>query len=468
MAARWGVESEPGRGAMFWFTLPLSDHEPISRQVRRAREAKQPTRSIVTPDVHLETPVTPSAVSGAATILVVDDEPVNLQVLVNQLGRLDYHVVTALSGPDAMDLMERGLRPDLVLLDVMMPIMSGYDVCRKLREEFSATELPVVMLTAKTRTTDVVAGLQVGANDYVTKPFSSDELVVRIRTHLQLAKVNSAIARFVPADFLRLLGRDSLVEVRLGDNIERVMSVLFSDIRGFTTISEKLTPEANFRFINSYLGHMEPVIVRNRGFIDKYIGDAIMALFDNRADDAVRAGLGMLQVLNGLNPARIAAGEYPLRVGIGINTGRLMLGTVGGEHHMNSTVVSDAVNVASRMEGLTKRYNAGIIISEETMKALADPGIYRIRRLDSVRVHGKEDPVTVYEVYDADPPDQVEGKMRTQQIFEEAVALFHGREIGKAQRLFERCLALHPTEPASQQYLDRCRKIQMQFMGMEY
>lgn len=142
------------------------------------------------------------------------------------------------------------------------------------------------------------------------------------------------------------------------------MSVLFANIRSFTSLSEKMTPADNFKFINAYLSRMQPVINQHHGFIDKYIGDAIMALFSGDADNAVQAGIAMLQKLAEYNQSRQRSGYVPIQIGIGINTGLLMLGTVGGEERMDGTVISDAVNRASRIEGMTKMYGATLLITE--------------------------------------------------------------------------------------------------------
>ena len=173
------------------------------------------------------------------------------------------------------------------------------------------------------------------------------------RTIIDLKDTNISIERFVPHAFLAIVGKPSIVEVELGDNKRRNMTILFSDIRNFTTLSERMTPDENFAFINAYLERMGPVIRDHNGFIDKYIGDAIMALFES-ADDALRAGLGMLETLEAFNAERRAAGQTPIGIGIGINTGILMMGTIGEKHRMDGTVISDAVNLASRIESLTK------------------------------------------------------------------------------------------------------------------
>ncbi len=154
------------------------------------------------------------------------------------------------------------------------------------------------------------------------------------------------------------------------------MSILFADIRDFTTLSERMTPEENFKFINAYLSHMEPAILDNNGFIDKYIGDAIMALFSRSADDAIKAGIDMLHRLAKYNTKRTNPERPPIQIGIGINTGSLMLGTVGGQTRMDGTVIGDAVNLASRLEALTKHYGVSLLISHHTFQCLRHPVEY--------------------------------------------------------------------------------------------
>src|SRR5262249_55024747 len=198
------------------------------------------------------------------------------------------------------------------------------------------------------------------------------------KTILDLKRTNLSIERFVPQAFLSIVGKPSIVDVELGDNKQEDMSILFSDIRSFTTLSEAMTPDENFAFINDYLERMGPVIRTHNGFIDKYIGDAIMALFAN-ADDALRAGLAMLDALAAFNADRQSAGQPAIAIGVGINTGSLMLGTIGERHRMDGTVISDAVNLAARVESLTKDYREPLLISEYTYQRLANPTVYDVR-----------------------------------------------------------------------------------------
>ncbi len=391
-------------------------------------------------------------------VLIVDDEPVNLQVLVNYLSLQNYSITQASNGQEALNLVANGFKPDLILLDVMMPKMTGYEVCKKLREHFPASELPVLMLTAKNQVSDMVEGFDNGANDYLSKPISKNELIARIKTHMKLAKINLAYGRFVPYEFLRMLHKESILDVKLGDQLKRKMSILFSDIRDFTSMSELMTPEETFQFINDYLSCLEPAIVEHGGFIDKYIGDAIMALFSQSADDAVKAGISMLTRLEEYNQNRIQAGKIPIKIGIGINTGDLMLGTVGGKDRMDGTVIGDAVNLASRLEGLTKNYRVSLLVSHQTFLKLENPNDYAIRLIDRVQVKGKSEMVTVFEVFDADPPEIKAAKLLTQSAFEQAIFLYNQQQYREAAELLEDCLSKNPGDRAFEVYLERIQQ----------
>ncbi len=277
------------------------------------------------------------------------------------------------------------------------------------------------------------------------------------RLYKNMTELNQAYARFVPREFLECLAKESIIEVKLGDQIQKEMSVLFSDIRDFTTLSESMTPADNFKFINAYLSRMEPAINENKGFIDKYIGDAIMALFSNSADDAVKAGISMLQRLADYNQHRVQHGYIPIQIGIGINTGYLMLGTVGGHNRMDGTVISDAVNLASRIESLTKNYYVSLLITHHTFLRLQDSNQYGMRLIDQVKVKGKSENVSIFEVFDADLPEVREGKLLTKTTFEEGLVLFNMRNFSGAAQRFADCLRQNPSDRVSQIYLDRCR-----------
>ena len=402
------VSSKVGIGSQFTFSLPISQNQYVERKqlsatVRQSLVSRTNDRQLIT-----NTTLAPSFNNNSllddregqensrVKILIVDDEALNIQVLANNLLLENYALAKASSGREALALLETGYKPDLILLDLMMPRMTGYEVCEKIREKFTAIEVPIVMLTAKNQVSDLVQGFNAGANDFLTKPFVKNELLARIKTHIRLAKINAAYGRFVPHDFLRFLGHESIVDVRLGDQIQKEMTVLFSDIRSFTTISEAMTPQENFNFINSYLSRVNPVIRAHQGFIDKYIGDAIMALFPESADDAVRAAVEMQKQVIIYNQDRQLSNHPPITIGIGLHAGTLMLGTIGEEERMESTVIADAVNLASRLEGLTKVYGAGILVSGSILERLGKREKYMCRFVDRVTVKGKEAAVSVY------------------------------------------------------------------------
>ncbi|MGK5091209.1 transporter substrate-binding domain-containing protein [Deltaproteobacteria bacterium TL4] len=272
-----------------------------------------------------------------------------------------------------------------------------------------------------------------------------------------LSYTSESFQRFVPRDFLEHLQRESILEVELGDHTQLTMSVLFSDIRSFTTLSESMSPEENFKFINSYLGRIAPIIRNNHGFIDKYIGDAIMALFGNEADDAVQGAIDMLHELEDYNQGRKGAGYSAIKIGIGINTGELMLGTVGEAGRMEGTVISDSVNLASRVEGMTKMYGVAILITERTVHSLRNPSKYALRVIDRVKVKGKTEPVTIYEVFDCDPPQIKALKLATQARFEKAIALYSAHEFEKAEQIFQACYNENPDDHSIKVYIDRCQ-----------
>lgn len=212
-----------------------------------------------------------------------------------------------------------------------------------------------------------------------------------------LTRINTALGRFIPGAVLGFLDKESIVDVELGDHCEKSMSVMFADIRDFTQLSESMSPEENFRFINSYLRRMGPVVRRHGGFVDKYLGDGILALFPGEPRQAVDAALALRDALDEYNGHRNKSGYPAIRMGIGIHRGPLMLGTIGENERMDSTVISDTVNAASRLEGLTKKFQKDILVSGETVEALGDEVAgYRLEFVEEETVKGRSRPLRVY------------------------------------------------------------------------
>ena len=265
-----------------------------------------------------------------------------------------------------------------------------------------------------------------------------------------------AISRFVPKQFLSFLKREDITSVELGDAVLKDMAVLFSDIRGFTSLSEGMTPDENFQFINTYLEFVEPSVDAHDGFVDKFIGDAIMALFPDGADKAVAAAIDMRRRLGDFNLHQKEQGLKPIDTGIGIHCGDLMLGTVGSKQRLDTTVIGDNVNLASRLEGLNKLFSTSIIISESVYTDLYDPEAYCLRQIDMVQVRGKNIPVTIYEVFDADPAAIKEKKFATKASLQQALAYIKDGNFKKAKSLLKQCLDIYPEDKAAQKLLEQC------------
>jgi two-component system sensor histidine kinase ChiS len=419
-------------------------------------------------------------------ILLVDDNPTNLQLLFETLDGRGYKLLIAKDGKTALSIARKAL-PNLILLDIMMPEIDGYEVCRRLKADPATAEIPVIFLSALTDTKDKVQGLDLGAVDYVTKPFQPEEVIARVNTHLtvyrlkkaldeknkelqeanelleervkkrtaQLQELNTAYQRFVPREFLNLLAKESILDVILGDQTAQQMTVLFSDIRGWTTLSEKMTAQESFNFINAFLSRVSPVINAHRGFVDNFQGDGMMALFPESADDGVQAAIAMHAAVSEYNKDRKKKGFQPIGIGVGLHIGDLMLGIIGHEERMQGTVVADAVNLASRLEGLTRIYGSTISISEPTLSQLKDPDQYKHRFVDKVQVKGKKDPVSVHEVFDSDPPPAIKLKEQTKDDFEQGLCLYYDRKFSEASVKFNQVLEKNPEDRAARIYLKR-------------
>jgi class 3 adenylate cyclase len=207
----------------------------------------------------------------------------------------------------------------------------------------------------------------------------------RLREHFdRLEAIRDSNARFVPSAFLDFLGKESLAAVSSGDQVRRRVTVFFADIRSFTTLSEGMTPKENFDFVNDYFSVMGPVIRACGGFIDRYLGDAIMALFPHSPQDAVDAGFRMREVLVGFNAARTDRGLAPVDFGVGIHTDEVILGVVGQSNRLSVTVISEAVDLVNRLEAATKEHHVGMVVTQSVWEGLTLLGQQKARRLGSL------------------------------------------------------------------------------------
>jgi adenylate cyclase len=446
-------------------------------------------------------------VSLDARALVVDDSRtvrVRVRRLLEGTEDFNFEVSEAADGSEALKLLEKtsiDRLPDVILLDRNMPRVSGDACIRILKSDPVWKTIPVIFLTAQADKAEVVRGLSLlGCDDYLPKPFDAGEMLARVKSltrlkmaedegrtltrnleralesqrkayaelkaaKIELAETQAAASmmrmfeKFVPKQFLQRIAKDGLENVKAGNVQANRITTLFSDLRSFTTISEGMTPQALFAFLNEYLAEMQRPIDQYGGFVDKFIGDAIMALFDQegaaQAEAAVKAAIGMQQRLREWNGERLGSREQPVASGVGIHSGVVMLGTLGSTTRIDSTVIGDAVNLASRLEGLTKYYGVRIVVSDDTW-GLLDQGIFESRRLDLVSVKGRDAPVTIREIYQDLRGEELDRHRRLAEVFAQALELYEHRHWLKAQQAFRACLDVVKEDAASIMFIERC------------
>jgi adenylate cyclase len=281
------------------------------------------------------------------------------------------------------------------------------------------------------------------------------------RLYQDLTETNRSGQRFVPHPFVRYLERQSLKDLARGQSVSRVMTILFSDLRSFTSMVEGLDPRATFDLLNAYFAAMVPPIEGHRGFVDKFIGDAIMALFDDAtADGALSAAIEDHRALERFNAARGAR----LGMGIGLHTGPLTLGVVGSEERLSCTVYGDNVNLASRVEALTRMYGARVLITGATLEALGQRGAFDLRFVDRVRVKGKAIPVELWECLDALPETEREERAPGTAL-DEARAPYVEGDFAEAVRRFELLASRFPRDPLPRVLLERSRELRGRPIG---
>ena len=353
--------------------------------------------------------------TASARLLVVDDDPANCDLLVRRLGRAGYDVTPIGDGLSALRRIEQD-DFDLVLLDVLMPGMGGFEVLESIRRGRSVSQLPVIMATALDGSDEVVQALRLGANDYVTKPFDLPVVLARIETQLALrgaAREIEDLARqleirnaFLRRTFGRYLSDEvvaNLLESHEGLEIRgerRRLTILMADLRGFSSLTEVLSPVEIVSILNSYLGSMAEVIQAHLGTIDEFLGDAILAFFGaptTREDDAERAvacAIAMQLAMQEVNRTNRERGLPAVEMGIGIATGDVVVGNVGSEKRSKYGAVGSAVNLASRIESYT--LGGEILVSDATFEEVK--GIVRVDHVREVWPKGFETPVRVHRV----------------------------------------------------------------------
>ncbi len=269
-----------------------------------------------------------------------------------------------------------------------------------------------------------------------------------------MRRIYEVTAKFVPYEFIGSLGYKLITDVKLGDQVEKVVTVLFTDIRDYTSISEQMTPEENFQFVSSYNERMGPIIRNHHGFINQYLGDAIMALFPESAERSLAAAIEMQQDLREFNVLQKTKNLPSIRMGIGMHTGPLVMGITGDNDRLDATTISDAVNTASRIESLTKYYKANILLSEVTLQQIQHPENFHLRYLGKVQVKGKQSSIGIYECFGSDSEEQIDKKEKTLLIFNEGMHHYLNKSFANAIKSFESVTDVNAEDRTAQFFLD--------------
>lgn len=298
------------------------------------------------------------------------------------------------------------------------------------------------------------------ANDIEYQRIRIDQLSAQLDDAKRQSKT---LQKFIPKQFVDHFGKGSLATLELGRADEDNVSILFCDIRGFTGLSEKMSPHELINFLNSYFMRMNAPIHSNGGFIDKFIGDGIMALFDHpdgndkhKAVDSINAALDMRKEVYLYNMHRKNSGYSPINIGIGIHFGNIIFGTVGSHDRMDTTVVGDNVNVASRLESLASRYDADIIVSSQVLDASEAKKRFAYRLLDWVRVPGRQQPVEIYEIIDHQPQEIQAIKLSTAKLLKSGLQCRIEQNWDEAIDYFKQAIKISPNDKVLDQHIEQC------------
>jgi class 3 adenylate cyclase len=335
------------------------------------------------------------------SVLVVDDNPENIDLLGSILHQ-GHKIKVALNGNKALKIAGSENPPDIILLDIEMPGMDGYEVCRRLKADPQTRDIPIIFVTAKSDESDETKGFEIGAVDYITKPFSPPIVQARVKTHLALKmmrqRVEDAFGRHVHPSVAELIlsGRLNM------DGEMKDATLLFSDLRNFTTFAEQNHPKVVFARINEYYSSMSEIVHRFDGVVLQYVGDEIEAVFgapfpdDHHPDKAVQAALEMRKTLTELNARIRDLGQTQFSHGIGIHSGPVLAGVVGSTERQTYCLVGDTVNVASRVADLCKKLETDILISHQTFQHLRQN--YGLTALPPTQVKGRSQSLMVYRI----------------------------------------------------------------------
>lgn len=461
-------------------------------------------------------------------ILIVDDIETNITAVKSVLEPLNIDVYSANSGKEALSLI---LRHEfaVVILDVQMPGMDGFETAKLIRLSEKNEHLPIIFVTGMGDNPKLIleAYGSGGAADYLLKPVDpvqlrskvsvfieldqqrdhlktiarSEEILrettekqnkkLRIQSKLwlavgcmmlacigsmfyyyrvsernyelqtvnqQITKLNKSYERFVPHEFISLLGKKSITEVQLGDEMLQAMPIMFFDVKGFTTITEQMSAKEIINLMNELFDTLQPIISEYGGIINKYLGDGAMVIFPGGEKDAMRAAIDITKRISILNKERAGRGLKKLFVGIGLDSGPVILGTVGGSKRLEHTVYGNAVNLASRIEGLTRKYGVSLLITENVYSRLGNDLQKHNRIVDNVQVKGKTSIVTIYENYGWND-GIIAARESTKKKYNDAFKLYQKGQFVKALKIFNSLLEKDPKDNLVKYHIAKCKKL---------
>jgi len=326
-------------------------------------------------------------------------------------------------------------------------IMGAVILAGKNQEQYSAAHLKLLVTLALQSSSAIESALLYEKN--IREAKEREEAILRIHMVTQ---------KFVPHEFIHSLGKEVLTDVKLGDQVEKIVTVLFSDIRNYTTLSERMTPEENFNFVSSFNMRMGPIIRKHHGFINQYLGDAIMAIFPNQAADGLAAAVEMQKAVQDFNKERQSNNQSTIQIGVGMHTGSLIMGITGDENRLDATTISDTVNTASRLESLTKYYKASIILSDETFRQLQHTEKFHLRNLGKVQVKGKLAPVGIYECFSGNKKEEIDKKEKTLFAFNKGMSEYLNKLFADAIDSFNEVIHSHPEDLTAQFFIDKAAR----------
>lgn len=407
-------------------------------------------------------------------ILIVDDEEdihdVTKFVLKNfEFERKDLLFYSAYTLEEAKKLIKEHPDTALILLDIVMEEEdSGLKFVKYLREDLKNNTVRVILRTGQPGVAPqnkVVIDYDI--NDYKEKTeltrekfFSAVIIALRSFSVLKALRISldefqssfKSVERFLPQNYVRILNKKSISEIKLGDFSVQDMTVLFIDISTLITSKNNLTPQENLNLINSFMKYLDPVLIEQKGLIETFIGDAIMALFYGSPDHAIKASIEIIKNLNTFDSDPVKNHFSGIR--IGIYSGLLTLGTVGSEERMDYTAFGDTVHLAAQLQNLNRHYHSSILIGKEALDKISQPETFHRRWIANfLSREEKEKTIPVYEIFDADEESVIQLKQETKALFESAVQDYVENRHEEARNKFKQVLEINPKDEIAKVYL---------------